>query len=90
MEDFPQLTKPRKPINTDGKLSDAKDLGNIMRKRREELKVTQVDLVKICNCSPRFISELERGVAGNNIKQVIKVCKMLGIDLYAKVRGAKS
>ena len=90
MEDFPQLTKPRKPRNTDGKLTDAEDLGNIMRKRRKELKITQVELAKSCKCSPRFISELERGVAGGNIKQVIKVCKMLGIDLYAKVRGAKS
>lgn len=78
---------PRKPRNVDGKLRDAEDLGAIMRKRRKELGLTQVELAESCRCSPRFIGELERGVAGGNIKQVIHVCKMLGIDLFAKVRG---
>ena len=77
----------RRPRNVDGKLRDASDLGNIMRKRRVELGVTQVELAQSCKCSPRFIGDLERGVAGGNIKQVIYVCKMLGIDLFAKVRG---
>lgn len=77
----------RKPRNVDGKLRDASDLGDIMRKRRVELGVTQVELAQSCKCSPRFIGDLERGVAGGNIKQVIRVCKMLGIDLFAKVRG---
>lgn len=78
---------PRKPRNVDGKIRDAADLGSIMRKRRTELGLTQVQLAKACGCSPRFVGELERGVAGGNIKQVIHVCKMLGIDLFAKARG---
>lgn len=78
---------PRKPRNVNGKLNDATDLGVIMRKRRSDLGLTQVQLAEACGCSPRFIGELERGVAGGNIKQVIHVCKMLGIDLFAKVRG---
>ncbi len=82
-----ETIKPRKPRNVDGKIRDASDLGSIMRKRRVQLGLTQVQLAKACNCSPRFIGELERGVAGGNIKQVIHVCKMLGIDLFAKVRG---
>ena len=79
---------PPKPRNVDGKLRDAEDLGAIIRKRRRELGITQVQLAKSCRCSPRFIGELERGVAGGNIKQVLAVCRELGIDLYAKVRGA--
>lgn len=78
----------RKPRNVDGRLRDAEDLGLIIRKRRNELGLTQVQLAESCGCSPRFIGELERGIAGGNIKQVIYVCKMLGIDLFAKVRGA--
>ena len=78
---------PPKPRNVDGKLRDAEDLGAIIRKRRRELRITQVQLAKSCRCSPRFIGELERGVAGGNIKQVLAVCRELGIDLYAKVRG---
>ena len=79
--------QPRKPRNVDGKLRDAPDLGGIIRKRRKELGITQVQLAESCRCSPRFIGELERGVAGGNIKQVIHVCNMIGIDLFAKVRG---
>ena len=79
---------PPKPRNVDGKLRDAEDLGAIIRKRRRELGITQVQLAKSCRCSPRFIGELERGVAGGNIKQVLAVCRELGIDLYAKIRGA--
>ena len=79
---------PRKPRNVDGKLRDAEDLGALMRKRRNELGLTQVQLAKSCGCSPRFIGELERGIAGGNIKQVIHICNMLGMDLFVKVRGA--
>lgn len=79
--------KLRKPRNPDGKLRDADDLGSVIRKRRIELGLTQVQFADACACSPRFIGELERGVAGGNIKQVIHVCRMIGIDLYARVRG---
>ena len=78
---------PRKPRNVNGKLGNAEDLGAFVRRRRLDLGLTQVQLAESCGCSPRFIGELERGVAGGNIKQVIHVCKMLGIDLFAKVRG---
>lgn len=82
-----EVITPRKPRNVDGKLTDAAELGSIMRKRRITLGLTQVQLAEACGCSPRFVGELERGVAGGNIKQVIHVCRMLGIDLFAKVRG---
>lgn len=80
--------KPPKPRNVDGKLRDAEDLGQIIRAQRKALGMTQVQLAQACRCSPRFVGDLERGVAGGNIKQVITVCRNLGIDLYARVRGA--
>lgn len=73
--------------NPDGKIRDAGDLGDIVRQRRIELGFTQVQLAKACRCSPRFVSELERGVAGGNIKQVIHICRLLGIDLFTRKRG---
>ena len=78
---------PPKPRNVDGRLRDAEDLGAVIRKRRKELGMSQTQLADACHCSVRFISELERGIAGGNIKQVIGVCRSLGIDLHARVRG---
>ena len=81
---FPELQKPR---NEDGRLRDAEDLGAAIRMRRKELGLTQAQLAEFSRCSPRFISELERGVAGGNIRQVLEVCKNIGLDLYARARG---
>lgn len=78
---------PPKPKAPKGKIREASDLGAMLRERRKELGLTQVELAHACKCSPRFIGELERGVAGGNIKQVIKICREVDIDLYATVRG---
>ncbi len=83
MEDL-MKKRPRDPM---GKIRDAQDLGEIIRERRIEHGFTQVQLAKACKCSTRFISELERGVAGGNIKQVIHVCRLLGMDIFVKKRG---
>lgn len=79
---------PPKPRSPNGKIRDAQDLGEAIRARRRQLGLTQVQLAKSCRCSPRFIGKLERSVAGGNIKQVISVCREIGMDLYVKVRGA--
>lgn len=82
-----ELNLPKPPRQMNGKLRDAADLGEILRERRKSLGMTQSELAATAHCSPRFVSELERGVAGGNIKQVIHVCKQVGIDLYARPRG---
>lgn len=82
-----KLELPPKPRRSDGKISNASDLGAILRERRKSLGLTQGQLAAACHCSPRFVSELERGAAGGNIKQVIEVCREVGIDLFARARG---
>ena len=82
-----KLELPPRPRRSDGKISNASDLGAILRERRKSLGLTQSQLAAACQCSPRFVSELERGIAGGNIKQVIEVCREVGIDLFARARG---
>lgn len=76
-----------KPRNPQGRIRDAEDLGEAIRQRRRDMGLTQVQVAETCHCSPRFIGDLERGIAGGNIKQVIRVCRELGMDLYIKPRG---
>lgn len=73
--------------NADGKIGGAEGLGVVIRKRGIKLGLAQVRLAGTRRCSPRFVGELERGVAGGSVKQVIPACKMPEIDLFAKARG---
>lgn len=69
------------------RIDTPKDLGEVIRSRRKALGYTQHDIAEFNQCSPRFISELERGVAGANLRQTIEVANSLGIDLFACERG---
>lgn len=63
------------------------DLGNAIRLRRKSLGYTQGDVAEFNGCSIRFISELERGVAGANLRQTVRVVNSLGMDLVVRERG---
>lgn len=69
-----------------GQIRTAEDLGTLLRARRRRLGYTQSDVAAAAHCSVRFVSEVERGIAGGNIKQVLRLCALLGIDLFAKER----
>lgn len=49
---------PSKPRSVDGKLRDADDLGAIIRRRRQELGLTQAQLAQSCKCSPSSLASL--------------------------------
>ena len=65
----------------------AEDLGAALRGRRKALGYTQGEVAEFNGCSVRFVSELERGKAGANLKQVIQIANSLGVDLVAQERG---
>ena len=60
--------------------------------------MTQLNSVHICvsagrssvipnQCSLRFVSELERGKAGANLRQTLQIANSLGVDLILRERG---
>lgn len=63
------------------------DLGKVLKERRKSLGYTQVEFAMLCNCSPRYIGDLENGKAGGTLKQLLKTCHCLGIDIFATQRG---
>ena len=71
----------------DTKILHATDLGRVLKQRRKELGYTQVELAMMCNCSPRYIGDLENGKAGGTLKQLLKTCHTLGLDIFVNKRG---
>lgn len=68
------------------KVSSAKEIGAIARKKRKELNITQKYLADSAGTGTRFISELENGKPTLEIDKVIYVLKLLGIDMEANER----
>ena len=66
---------------------DTPSFGAAVRERRKELGYTQEYLARHLGCSPRFISELERGKPTVEFGKALRVAQMLGIDIIAEKRG---
>lgn len=60
------------------------DLGEIIKSRRKEKKMTQKDLSLHCNVGERFLSELERGKPTVELGKVLKVLSRLNMELVVR------
>ena len=60
---------------------DTIQLGNIIKNRRKEKKLTLEALSLHCNVGIRFLSEMENGKPTAEIGKVLKVMDRLNIDL---------
>ena len=68
-------------------ISDAKDFGTMIRRRRKELGYTQGYLSEATGLSISFISDLERGKTTAELEKAIILANLLGLDLELKVRA---
>lgn len=68
------------PVNT------VSDLGDLLRKSRRNMKLSQQDFADLAGVGRRFVSELESGKPTLEIERVLRVCKAAGIDLTAHIR----
>ena len=66
---------------------DPAELGAYLRERRKKLGYTQRDVADFNQCSLRFVSELERGKAGANLRQTLQIANSLRVDLILRERG---
>lgn len=65
--------------------SDA-ELGNIIRQRRKQQGLTIANLSVLVPCSPRLLSELERGERGVSIGMAFQLLSLLGLVVDIKGR----
>ncbi len=69
------------------KIVDSKELGQVIRERRKELRYTQAFLSENTGLSVTFISDLERGKPTAELEKTLRLINMLGLDLLVEKRG---
>lgn len=62
-------------------------VGNIIRKARLEQKMTQKQLADKINISDKAISKWECGSGNPDISLILKLSKILDIDVYELLKG---
>jgi y4mF family transcriptional regulator len=67
-------------------ITNCKELGGLLRKKRKAQKLTQGQVAEYCGVSVKFISEVERGKETAEIGKVLSLLNTLGIDLIADTR----
>lgn len=65
----------------EGIINDEADLGNILKKRRKELGLTQKQLADYCNLSHNGISRIELGDKSVRLSTLLKLSKILGFKV---------
>lgn len=63
------------------KVFSVKEIGFLVRSRRESLGLTQAETAQMCNVGTRFFSELENGKPTLQIDKVLNCLSLLGINV---------
>ena len=63
------------------KITDSVSFGEMLRKRRKKLGLTQSYLAEFSGFSVSFISDLERGKETAELEKSIRLANLLGLDL---------
>lgn len=61
---------------------DFSNIGKRLQKTRIENKISQKEMAEYLNISINYISKLENGKAGIELKKFIKICDFLNISVY--------
>ena len=70
------------------KITDVKEFGQAIRKRRKGLSYTQSYLAEFTGLSVSFISDLERGKNTAELGKALYLANTLGLDVNVISRGS--
>jgi len=62
-------------------------LAQIIKQRRKQLKITQVDLALLSDISTRQLSDIETAQVSTTIDTLSKICETLGLSIELKIKG---
>lgn len=65
------------------------DLGAIIRDRRKQLALTQLDLAGLANSGNRFIVEVENGKPTVQLQKVLDLVHLLGLELVVRAKTTR-
>ena len=65
---------------------DQKEIGQLIKKRRKFLKLTQIDLTEIIGMSRRSLQMLEKGEGNPTFEQLSKILSTLGLEINISVK----
>jgi HTH-type transcriptional regulator / antitoxin HipB len=69
------------------KIISAEELGQLVRRRRRQAKLTLKDAAGMAGVGIRFLSELERGKPTLQIGLALEVLQLFGLELHVQPRG---
>ena len=64
-----------------------KRLGKLLKNRRNELGINQIDLSEISGVALHTISDIESGKGNPTLQVINKICDILGMELMIRVIG---
>ncbi len=64
-----------------GVIQTSLGLGRVIRARRKEAGLSIATLASMLGCSPRFLSEVERGKETASVGRVIEIACALGLEI---------
>ncbi len=71
------------------RITRIRDIGRLIRARRQELRWSQTELAQRAGTTRRWISEIENGKATAEIGLVLATLRTLDIELRLEVPGAR-
>jgi transcriptional regulator with XRE-family HTH domain len=66
-------------------INNAQTLGTLLKSRRKELGITQMDLAKLCNLSHTGIGRIESTQNDVRLETLLKLSKVLGLTLCVEL-----
>lgn len=61
-------------------------LKDIMKQRRKQLRLTQVDLAEMAQIGLATVKEIERGKGNPSLSTVTKILDILGLEIDYRIR----
>ena len=63
------------------------DLATLIKERRKQLNLSQVDLAELSEVSVRQLSDIETQKSSPTIETLSKICETLGLSMELGVKG---